>query len=103
MVRAMSDTPSLQFLNGRCVSAQVQTFESETINAFFRNIIAHYHGKAPAEIAKHARAYSEAVKEWPAPRDAMFGWSLMQACVRMHLDQFANEADAAALEMERAA
>ncbi len=94
---------SLQFSNGRCISANVKSFDSETINAFFANIIAHYKGKTPAEIAKHARAWSLAVKDWPAPRDALFGWALMQACVRLQLDQFADEAEAAAQEREKAA
>ena len=93
----------LNFSNGRCVSATAQAFQSETINSFFRNILAHYHGKTPAEIAKHARGMSEAVKDWPAPRDALVGWALMQSCVRMQLDQFADEADATAQEMEQAA
>lgn len=99
----MRESPSLHFSNGRCVSANVQEFESATINAFFSNVTAFYKGKTPAEIARHARGMSEAVKDWPAPRDALFGWALMKSCVRMQLDQFADEADAAALEMERAA
>ena len=93
---------ALHFSDGRCVSASVETFGSETINSFFANVIAHYKNKTPAEIAKHARGYSEAVKDWPAPRDALFGWALLQSSVRLQLDQFADESEAAA-EMERAA
>lgn len=96
----MRDTPSLRFSSGVCVEAHAAEFASATINAFFANVTAHYLGMTPAEIAKHARGMSEAVKDWPAPRDALLGWALMQSCVRMQLDQYAFEA---ALEMAEAA
>lgn len=99
----MLNAPSLRFSKGRCVEVQAPEFASETINAFFANITAHYRGKTPAEIAKHARGMSEAVKDWPAPRDAMLGWALTQSCVRMQLDQYAAEAEEAAKGREEAA
>ncbi len=92
-------TASLHFSSGKCVEARFKPLASESMNEFFRSVTASYIGKSPEEIAGHARAWSESVKDWPAPRDAVFGWALTQSLIRMALDQFASEAEAAGMEI----
>lgn len=90
-----SNAEALRFHNGRCIEAHAPVFKSGILTSFFANVIQHYQGKTPTEISRHAREYSAAMLHWPAPSDMPYGWTLTKNVVRMTMEDYAREAEAA--------
>lgn len=89
---------TLRFSNGKCVEAHAPEYPSAILTKFFENVRKHYLGKTPEEITRHALGYAEVIKDWPAPGDMKYGWALTKNQVRMDMESYAEQAEAARKE-----